>query len=84
MQCFYNFSCLCMKIFKARKFKASQNNLLNFVSFIIQSHSFNSGQVDRQISSVLIILKLSFFRKNNLCKMEVLQIFGLWDQKTDS
>ena len=84
MQWFYNFSCLCIKIFKARKLKASQNNLLNLFSFIVQSHSFSSGLVDRQTSSALIILKLSYFRKNNLCKMEVLQMFGSWDQKTDS
>ena len=34
-----------------------------FFSFIIKSHSFKSRQIDRQISSALIILKLSFLVK---------------------
>ena len=35
-----------------------------FFSFIDQSYSFNSRQIDRQISPALIILKLSYFGKN--------------------
>ena len=54
-----------------------------FLLFTIQSHLFNSRQIARQISSGLIILKL-FFGKKNMWKMEVLHIFGLWDQKIDS
>ena len=54
-----------------------------FLLFTIQSHLFNSRQIDRQILSGLIILKL-FFGKKNMWKMEVLHIFGLWDQKIDS
>ena len=63
MQCFYNFSCLCIKIFKARKFKASQNNLLHFFSFIVQSHSFNSRQVHRQIIICADYLKVIIFQE---------------------
>ena len=56
---------------------------MDFFSFIVQSHSFNSRQVDRQILSALIVLKL-YFGKNDSSEMEVLQIFGSWDYKTDS
>ena len=55
-----------------------------FFSFIDQSHSFNSKQIGRHILPALIILKLSLFGKNNLWKMEVLQIFGSWDQEINS
>ena len=53
-------------------------------SFIVQPHLFKDRETDRQMSSVLVISKLSYFRESNLWKMEVLQIFGLWDQETDS
>ena len=56
----------------------------DFFSFINQSHSFNSRQIDRQISPAVIIWKLSYFSKNNSWKMEVLRIFGSWDQQIDS
>ena len=36
---------------------------MEFFSFIDQSHLFNSRQIDEQVSSVLIILKLSKFWK---------------------
>ena len=39
--------------------------------------------IDRQILSVLIILNLPYFGKNNSWKMEALLIFGLWYQKID-
>ena len=38
----------------------------------------------RQILSVLIISKLSYFGKHNSWKMEALKIFGSWDQEIDS
>ena len=56
---------------------------MEFCYLIIQPHSFNSRQRDRQVSSMLIILKLSYFGKNNPWKIEVLQVFGLCDQKID-
>ena len=37
-----------------------------FFSLIVQSHLFNSAQVEWQISSALIIVKVSYLRKNNL------------------
>ena len=52
-----------------------------FCSFIVQLNSFNPRQIDRQVSSVLIILKLTYFGKNNSCKMEVLQILGSWNKE---
>ena len=57
---------------------------MEFCSFIAQPHSFDSRQIGRHISA-LIIWKLSYFRekKNNLRKMEVLQIFGSWNQEID-
>ena len=56
---------------------------MEFCSFIVQPHSFNSRQIDGQTLSVLIILKLSYFGKKQFLKMKVLQIFGSWDQEID-
>ena len=56
-----------------------------FCSFIAQLHSFNSSEmIHKQIPSVLIILKLSYFGKYSSLKMEVFLISGSWDQKIDS
>ena len=52
MQCFYNFPCKCLK--QAKTFDG-------IFSFIYQSHSFNSKQLDKQISCAPIILELSHF-----------------------
>ena len=38
----------------------------------------------RQILSVQIISKLSYFGKHNSLKMKALKIFGSWDQEIDS
>ena len=69
---------------KNHNFKFSCTYLIEFCSFIVQPHSFNSKQIDRQTLPVLIILKLSYFEKNNSRKMNILRIFGLWDQEIDS
>ena len=53
-------------------------------SSINQSHPFNSRQVDRHIWSALIILKLSYFGKNDPWKIKILWIFDWWDQEIDS
>ena len=39
--------------------------------------------MDWQILHALINLKLSYFGKSNSLKMEVLQIFGSWEQEVD-
>ena len=39
--------------------------LVKFCSFVVQRHSFNSRQIDRQILSMLTVLK-SYFGKKNL------------------
>ena len=54
---------------------------MEFFCLIDQSHSFNSRQIDRQISPALIILKLPYFGKR-ICE-NFLQIFGSWDQEID-
>ena len=59
-------------------------NSTEFFSFIDKSHSFNSRQINRQISTALIILKLCYFGKNHSWKMEVFWIFCSWDQKIHS
>ena len=57
---------------------------MKLFSFVNQSHLFNSRQIDRQTYiSALIIFKLLHFGKNDSWKMEVLNIFGLWDQEID-
>ena len=56
---------------------------MEFFSFINQSHLFNPREIDQQITSTLISLTLSYFRKNSSQKMNVLQIFGSWDQEMD-
>ena len=45
-------------------------------SLMVQFHSFNSRQTDREKLSALIILRLSYFGESDLWKMEVLRIFG--------
>ena len=59
-------------------------HLMEYFYLIDQSQSFSSRQIDRQIWTVLIILKLSYFRKKDSWKMEVLRIYGFWDQEIDS
>ena len=57
---------------------------MEFFSFISQSHSFNSRQVHKQISPALVILKLSYFGKNDLQKIpESFTNFYLWYQEID-
>ena len=52
--------------------------MTDFFPFIDRSHSCNFRQIHRQIWPELIILI------SCLWKMDVLQIFGSWDQGTDS
>ena len=59
---------------KKLKLKKSQNIRRYFCFLSI---------TDRQISPALIILKIIFW-KNNSWKLEILQIFGSWDQEIDS
>ena len=60
--------------------KTSQNVWPNFFLLSINLiHIIDSG-----ILHVLIIWKLLYLGKNNLWKMEVLQIFVSWDQETES
>ena len=60
------------------------NHSTEICSFIVKPHLFNSRQIYRHISFALVIVKLSYFRKNSSWKIEVLQIFGSWDQEIDS
>ena len=52
-------------------------------NFVLSSSNLTDLTLDRQISFTMIILK-TYFGKNILSKMEVLQIFGLWDQEIGS
>ena len=63
-------------------YNRSQNILQNFCLSSINLIYLTLDIIDRQIWPVLIILKL-YFGKNNLLKMEVSQIFGLWGQEID-
>ena len=65
-------------------YNRSQNILQNFCLSSINLIYLTLDIIDRQIWPVLIILKLSYFGKNNFWKTEVSQIFGLWDQEIDS
>ena len=47
---------------------------MEFFSFIDQSHSLNYKKIDKQVSPVLIILKLSYFTKNDSKKLK----FWFW------
>ena len=85
MQCFCNFLCSGItKQFKTSQNIRRQNIQQNFFHFIDQSHSVNSRQIEKQILPTLVILKLSYLRKNHSWKMEVLRIFASWDQEIDS
>ena len=52
-------------------------------NFVLSSSNLTDLTLDRQISFTMIILK-TYSGKNILWKMEVLQIFGLWDQEIGS
>ena len=56
-------------------------HLMELFSFINQSHWFNSWQIDRYC--LHWFFKSYILEKNNLQKMEVLQISGSWDQEID-
>ena len=53
----------------------------NLFSFIAQSHSFDCRKIDRHVNDYF---KIIVFQKKYTWKMEVLQIFGSWNQEIDS
>ena len=80
--CICNVFCHFTRQCITTQFKTSQNIWENFFSFTDQSHLFNSRQIDwHRLRWFFLSYHIS--EKNDSRKVEVLRIFGSWDQEID-